>query len=335
MNNRTNTIKQQSRMLLLAAVMFLGTGAAWGQAEKLVGSWVRVSKAQVAYANFELLSDGTGKSDGSPITWKFEKEADYIVFTKTVKGKETSVDYSPDILDNGDIYLRPFNRKEGSISMKEAYYQRKEKVDEIAQIKKDAKASAGSFTDSRDKKKYKSVKIAGKTWMAENLNFKADGSMCYGKKDANCTKYGRLYTYPVAKTACPEGWRLPKKEEAESLFKTSEKVANWDAEDKSAAIKSKTGWPSKLNGTNDLLFSALPGGSYEGDDFNGILGKTDGSSYWWLDLEKGEEAHAMYISSQVWVRGAPGFFSVDPETELGADKSLPKVSGLSVRCVQN
>ncbi|MBO4768741.1 MAG: fibrobacter succinogenes major paralogous domain-containing protein [Bacteroidales bacterium] len=114
----------------------------------------------------------------------------------------------------------------------------------------------GVLTDERDGQTYKTVKIGGLWWMAENLNYaylrpteRSDSSsFCYNDSLEYCEKYGRLYTWYAALKACPSGWHLPWTKEFETLLIGSYFV--WGEPLKS------TEW----NGTDLYGFSALPGG---------------------------------------------------------------------------
>jgi uncharacterized protein (TIGR02145 family) len=128
----------------------------------------------------------------------------------------------------------------------------------------------GSFTDTRDDKTYRTVKIGKQTWMAENLNYSnIDGkknSDCYDNKEENCVKYGKLYRWPAAENACPVGWRLPTRKDWHELFQ-----AVGGKETAVRTLKSKNGW-SNSSGTDDFGFSALPGGVVDYDAYDDIDG---------------------------------------------------------------
>ena len=141
---------------------------------------------------------------------------------------------------------------------------------------KSASPSSGTFTDSRDGQVYRIVEINGQIWMAENLNYAAEGSKCYKNKARNCAKYGRLYNWETALTACPVGTHLPRYAEWTTLV-------DYASGDSTAGtkLKSSRGWKRFKGvpaGTNDYGFSALPGGicNYNNDFFcAGSCG------YWW------------------------------------------------------
>jgi uncharacterized protein (TIGR02145 family) len=126
------------------------------------------------------------------------------------------------------------------------------------------------YIDTRDGKRYRTVRIGGVKWMAENMNYKtSSGSWCYDNNESNCMKYGRLYTWKAARTACPPvGWKLPDKQDWDNLQMSVEKWNNAAmAFDSSAGkrLKSTFGWDDYKgesgNGTDEYGFSALPGGA--------------------------------------------------------------------------
>jgi uncharacterized protein (TIGR02145 family) len=153
----------------------------------------------------------------------------------------------------------------------------------------------GTFTDTRDGQKYKTVKIGTQTWMAQNINYQTkDGSWCYNDKADNCKKYGRLYDWKIAATVCPKGWKLPSNEDWDYLGQAvggerkPDDEGNIDWYGAGKKLKSKSGWNDYMgksgNGTNDYGFSALPGGYRVSDGYFFYAGKF---GYWWTATENG------------------------------------------------
>ena len=118
-------------------------------------------------------------------------------------------------------------------------------------------------------------------WMKKNLNVPTDeGSWCYGDDPANCDKYGRLYTWEAAKSACQSvGMRLPTSEEWDALV-----TAAGGASTAGKKLKARNGWNDNGNGTDDFGFSALPGG-YR-DSF-GTFYHAGFHGYWLTDEKDG------------------------------------------------
>ncbi|MCF0075682.1 hypothetical protein LZD49_34745 [Dyadobacter sp. CY261] len=136
--------------------------------------------------------------------------------------------------------------------------------------------STGTFTDSRDGQTYKTMSFkedsTGKTvtWLAQNLNYKVEGSYAYDDNENNRKELGLLYTWEAAKKACPGGWHLATDSEWAIL------VNHFGGKDSAGeALKSTKGWNEDGNGTNSSGFDAPAGGHRKPDGSyfaQGVLG---------------------------------------------------------------
>jgi len=186
---------------------------------------------------------------------------------------------------------------------------------QLAKAKNDAE---NTFTDPRDGKVYKTVKIGEQIWMAENLAYDAEGSKCYDNNPANGEKYGRLYDWETAMKVCPLDWHLPSEKEWLTLvdFVGGKKIAG-------EKLKAKNGWARNGNGTDNFGFAALPAGACDPRGFQRVGGFiTLGShGYWWGSSEN-DENQSYYLRMMNW-RGA---------VRYGYER---KGYSLSVRCVKD
>jgi uncharacterized protein (TIGR02145 family) len=175
------------------------------------------------------------------------------------------------------------------------------------------------------------VKLGVNTWMRKNLNVETEDSWCYENTTDNCEKYGRLYTWEAAKSACQQiDLRLPTKGEWEALI-----LAAGGSERAGKKLKAKSGWYGYYDGTQDYNgtdyfgFSALPGGhrSCCYDDDGGFgFGEAGYVGLWWTATEdKDYEYDGDYASYSVLM---------DPNGHsAGVRGGYPKGDGHSVRCV--
>jgi len=185
-----------------------------------------------------------------------------------------------------------------------------------------AQKKQGTFTDKRDGHTYKWVRIGNQAWMAENLNYKTNSdSWCYDNDTSNCQKYGRLYTWEMAKEVCPAGWHLPGDNEWEELaqFISNDKGPytkdKYGWEDVGKHLKAKRGWEDGGNGTDAYRFSALPGG-YPGD-----YTPIGHYGYFWSSIG--------YDNEHAWGR------ALDCNTSRFHRHRYDKGYGFSVRCVRD
>jgi uncharacterized protein (TIGR02145 family) len=162
----------------------------------------------------------------------------------------------------------------------------------------------GEMTDARDSQTYQTVTLGEQTWLAQNLNYEADGSYCYDEDPANCEVYGRLYNLELSKTVCPAGWHLGTDEEWATLIKFLDPKADskpgtsvveeskWAGGMLKATGNIRDGnglwnYPNK-GATNSSLFSAIPAGVCYSDGSCDVMGRH--AIYWTSSEQNGGKA---------------------------------------------
>lgn len=72
------------------------------------------------------------------------------------------------------------------------------------------------FTDPRDNEQYQILELEDMLWFKENLRYRTSVPSDTLIDSKNC---GVFYSVKSAKTACPEGWRLPTEKEVKRLVR--------------------------------------------------------------------------------------------------------------------
>ena len=195
----------------------------------------------------------------------------------------------------------------------------------------------GSLKDSRDGKKYRTVKIGDRIWMAENLNYSGkNGNLgaCYEQNPENCKKYGALYFWTEALIACPDGWHLPWKHEWDELL---DFVGG--KENAGKKLKAKKGWNNWANnrgdsisgnGMDDYGFAALPGGFYFSlGRFSKFSAVGEMGSWWGFRNNEFLETHPYLSTYSININHKYDYVT----TEGGRAIDLENLN--SVRCVKD
>ncbi len=174
----------------------------------------------------------------------------------------------------------------------------------------------GSFTDARDGKVYKTVKIDDQVWMAENLAFKAEsGCMVYDNIKDYVNTHGYLYTWQTAMEACPDGWHLPSMQDWWFL---SNFLGGDDQSGGKLKQRGTTSWKGpNTAATNSSGFTALPSGRAGDTNMEFIGVKT----FFWTNVDDDDvTSWCGELSSST---GALSLYPVD------------KSDGYSVRCIKD
>jgi uncharacterized protein (TIGR02145 family) len=178
----------------------------------------------------------------------------------------------------------------------------------------ETESGAAPFVDPRDGKSYRTLRLGGARWLAQNLDHETAGSFCYDDAPESCERDGRLYTWSAAQAACPPGWHLGSDDDWKALEAAlGMSVADLDREgygtprgtDQGRTLRAPDG------------FNATPAGYRAGVTYDA----RDDRTYFWTSTTRGADVWRRRIT-----RSADGVFRFT---------NPPASFAISVRCVED
>lgn len=169
------------------------------------------------------------------------------------------------------------------------------------------------FTDKRDGNVYRTITIAGVTWMAENLKYKAKTGAFYFDNDSNnMPQYGALYDWKTALNSCPAGWRLPSGSEFQTLINHFDQKETWDR-----------------TASDPSSFGIQLGGM---QDYEGTFSEMNESGYYWTSTDY-DPGNAEYFS-YLLIDDRP-IIDISRKEDISDIHGTEKSNKYSVRCLKN
>lgn len=166
--------------------------------------------------------------------------------------------------------------------------------------------------DVRDKQKYHAIKIGDQFWIAQNMNYATESSVC-----DSCELYGRLYTHEEALNVCPEGFVLPSYWDYKKLKRSLQGTEKWFTDKGTQGTKLWFSVKGVSGGIDTLGFAAIPSGFFSNKD-SVVRRRGDMAGYWTADYDRD---YALRLK-------------IDIKNDLSTIEGLERDYGFAVRCIK-
>lgn len=208
-------------------------------------TYVRVGAKLTFTANVSGITPSDNSTPGTIGLYWQVNTADRDTLTRDISVSVPQFHYTVDTLGSYTVYCYAYASNYYNASASTAF----KAIDPETALT----GLAGERTETLDGKRFRTVEVDGKTWLAENYY---GGGHQYRSCEVLDSVLGNYYTWEEAQSVCPGGWHLPTGEEFDALGSSAGSLMA-DAVFLSDAMWEY--WPGMVI-TNEKGFNAIPAG---------------------------------------------------------------------------